>query len=49
VRANVERLKALKPEAGVVVLADKKAQSGVLISVVNQVRLGGIVNITLLD
>jgi Biopolymer transport protein len=46
VRANVERLKALKPEAGVLVLADSAAQTGVLMSVVDQVRLGGIYDIT---
>lgn len=46
VRANVERLKALKPEAGVLVLADNAAQTGVLMTVVDQVRLGGIQNIT---
>lgn len=46
VRANVERLKALKPDSGVLVLADEKAQTGVLVAVVDQVRLGGISNIT---
>jgi biopolymer transport protein ExbD len=46
VRANVERLKALKPDSGVLVLADEAAQTGVLMAVVDQVRLGGITNIT---
>jgi biopolymer transport protein ExbD len=46
VRANVERLKALKPDSGVLVLADENAQTGVLVTVVDQVRLGGISNIT---
>jgi biopolymer transport protein ExbD len=46
VRANIERLKALRPEAGVLVLADNAAQTGVLVTVVDQVRLGGIQNIT---
>lgn len=46
VRANVERLKAAKPEAGVLVLADNGAQTGVIMAVVDQVRLGGIYNIT---
>jgi biopolymer transport protein ExbD len=46
VRANVERLKALKPKAGVLVLTDKDAQTGILMAVVDQVRLGGISNIT---
>ncbi len=46
VRANVEREKALKSDIGVLVIADKKAQTGVIMSVVDQVRLGGIYNIT---
>ncbi len=46
VRANVERLKALNPEAGALILADDSAQTGVIVGVVDQVRLGGIYNIT---
>lgn len=46
VRANVERLKALTPEIGVLILADDGARTGVIIGVVDQVRLGGIANIT---
>ena len=46
VRANVERLKALNPETGALILADDSAQTGVIIGVVAQVRLGGIYNIT---
>ena len=46
VRANVERLKALNSEAGVLIVADDDAQTGVIMSVVDQVRLGGIFNIT---
>ena len=46
VRANVERLKALTPEAAVVIIADNDAKTGVIMTVVNQVRLGGIENVT---
>jgi biopolymer transport protein ExbD len=46
VRANVEREKALKSDIGVTVIADDDAQTGVIMSVVDQVRLGGIYNIT---
>ena len=46
VRANVERLKALNPEAGALILADNGAKTGVIIGVVDQVRLGGVFNIT---
>ena len=46
VRANVERLKALNPEAGALILADNAAKTGVILGVVDQVRLGGVFNIT---
>jgi biopolymer transport protein ExbD len=46
VRANVEREKALDSDIGVLVLADDDAETGVIMSVVDQVRLGGIYNIT---
>ena len=46
VRANVERLKALTPEIGVLILADDAARTGVIMGVVDQVRLGGIANMT---
>jgi len=46
VRANVEREKALNPNIGVMVIAERKAHTGVIMGVVDQVRLGGIYNIT---
>lgn len=46
VRANIERLKALNSEASVVIIADDDAKTGVMMTVVDQVRLGGIQNIT---
>ena len=46
VRANVERMSAINPETGVLVLADHEAPTGTLVEVVDQVHLGGIYNIT---
>ena len=46
VRANVERLSAVNPDAGVLILAQNKAPTGTLVDVVDQVHLGGIQNIT---
>jgi biopolymer transport protein ExbD len=46
VRANVERLHAIKPEWGVMVIADEAADAGLLVSVVDQVKQGGVDNIT---
>lgn len=46
VRANVERLKAVSPDSGVLVIAQEGAPTGVLVEVVDQVHLGGIYDIT---
>src|SRR5262245_8758380 len=46
VRANVERLHAVNPKYGVLVSTDKEAETGVMVQVVDQVKLGGIDNIT---
>jgi biopolymer transport protein ExbD len=46
VRANVERLSAVNPESGVLILAQETAPTGVVVEVVDQVHLGGIYNIT---
>ena len=46
VRANVERMSAINPESGVLILAQERAPTGTLVEVVDQVRLGGILNIT---
>lgn len=47
VRANVERLHAENPEGAVVIIADKAAQTGVLVEVMDQVRLGGVENVSI--
>ena len=46
VRANVERLHAIKPDWGVMVVADENADAGILVDVVDQVKQGGVHNIT---
>ena len=46
VRANVERMSAVNPDAGVLILAQARAPTGTLVDVVDQVHLGGIQNIT---
>ena len=45
VRANVERMLAENTEAHVIVLADEAARTGLLIKVMDQVRLAGVNNI----
>jgi biopolymer transport protein ExbD len=42
VRANVERLHAENPQGGAVIQADKKAATGVLVEIMDQVRLAGV-------
>ena len=41
IRANVERMLAENPEASVVVVADKAAQSGVMVQAIDQARQAG--------
>jgi biopolymer transport protein ExbD len=47
VRANIERLHAQKPDDSVVVIADKNAHTGILVQVIDQVRLGGVQNVSI--
>jgi len=46
VRANVERLHAQKPEWGVMVTASQDTETGLLVQVIDQVRLGGVENVS---
>ena len=46
VRANVERMYAVNPKNGVLIIADKTAPTGILVQVVDQVHLGNVYNIT---
>ncbi|VAX11443.1 Biopolymer transport protein ExbD/TolR [hydrothermal vent metagenome] len=47
VRANVERLQAEFPESDVVIQGDKHAQIGLLVRVMDQVRMAGITNVSI--
>ena len=47
VRANVERMHAEKPDDPVVVVADKAAETGILVQVLDQVRQGGVENVSI--
>ena len=46
VRANVERMHAVNPKYGVLIAVEKDSETGVTIQVIDQVKLGGIDNIT---
>lgn len=46
VRANVERLRAEKPDAAVIIATSKNAQTGILIQVIDQAKQAGAVNIS---
>jgi biopolymer transport protein ExbD len=46
VRANVEQMHALKPENGVLIVASPKAGTGVVVQVADQVRQGGVTNVS---
>lgn len=47
VRVNVERLRAEFPESQVVIQGDQAAQIGLLVQVMDQVRLAGISNVAI--
>ncbi len=42
VRANVERLHAENPQGGAVIQADEKAETGILVEIMDQLRLAGV-------
>lgn len=45
VRANVERLRAENPEGAVIIQADEASRTGILVQVMDQVRLAGVHNV----
>jgi len=47
VRPNVERFHAESPESPVVIAAHKDAPTGILVQVMDQVRQGGITNVSI--
>jgi biopolymer transport protein ExbD len=46
VRQMVEQARAESPESTVVIIADQRSESGLLIDLMDQVRLGGVMNIS---
>jgi len=46
VLANVNRLHAVNPKAGVLIIADSDAQTGLVAEVIDQVHMGGVYDIT---
>lgn len=46
IRANVERMLAEKPGNGVMVVSDPRAGTGIVVEVVDQVRQGGVTNVS---
>ena len=46
VRANIEKLHAESPEGTVVIQADQRSETGILVKVMDQVRLAGVKNIS---
>ena len=49
VRANIERLHAENPQGGAVIQADKNAQTGTLVEVMDQIRLAGVQAISIAE
>jgi len=47
IRPNIERLHAENPEGAVVIQADKASTSGLLVKVMDQIRLAGVTNISI--
>lgn len=47
VRGNIERLRAENPEGSVVIVADRDAQVGVVVQVMDQARLAGVANVSI--
>jgi biopolymer transport protein ExbD len=47
VRPNIERFHAESPDSPVVVITDKEAPTGILVQVLDQVRQGGVDNVSI--
>ncbi len=47
VRANIERLKALNTQNSIVIQSDSESKTGILVQVMDQIRLAGIFNISI--
>jgi len=46
VRANVERIHAVSPSKGMLIIAEDKAPTGMVIQVIDQIHLGGVYDIS---
>ena len=46
VRANVERVSAANPKGGILIIADKDADTGTVVAVVDQIHQAGVYNVT---
>ena len=46
VRANVERFHGEKPEGPVIIVANTKAPTGIVVGVMDEVRQGGVMNVS---
>ena len=46
VRANVERFHGEKPQGPVIVVANTRAPTGIVVGVMDQVRQGGVMNVS---
>jgi len=47
VRASIERLRAQNSEGAVIIQADEASQTGLLVKIIDQIRLAGIANISI--
>lgn len=47
VRANIQRMKAKSPQSSVIIQSDAEAKTGVLVEVMDQIRLAGVKNISI--
>ncbi len=46
VRPNIERIHAVSPNKGILIIAEEKAQTGVVIQVIDEIHQGGVYDIT---
>lgn len=47
VRANIQRMKAKFPQSSVIIQSDKESKTGILVRVMDQIRLAGVKNISI--
>jgi biopolymer transport protein ExbD len=47
VRANIQRMKAKFPQSSVIIQSDSEARTGILVKVMDQIRLAGVKNISI--